>query len=158
MIGVPQSWEIHSMLWAEAQRFLSTRNHPLSPIEDLCHWVYYMVARFWITIKSRSKTRLGVLSHPQTKLVNSTNPFSFGVFCWKTMVIWLKPQTASQIMINPLTLPSIPWWNLCNAIPMTGWSCQPLWKIWLRQLGWLFHSQYFWTNHPVMFQSPPTSK
>ena len=36
---------------------------------------------------------------------------------------------------------------------MTGWWFEPLWKIWLRQLGW--HSQM---NGKIkfMFQSPPT--
>ena len=32
---------------------------------------------------------------------------------------------------------------------------QPLWKIWVRQLGW-WHSQYY-GKIKVMFQSPPTS-
>ena len=32
----------------------------------------------------------------------------------------------------------------------------PLWKIWVRQLGW-WSSQVIWKNHPVMFQSPPSS-
>ena len=31
----------------------------------------------------------------------------------------------------------------------------PLWKIWVRQLGW-WNSQYDGKNNPVMFQSPPT--
>ena len=32
---------------------------------------------------------------------------------------------------------------------ITGWWFQPLWKIWVRQLGWLFHSQLFLENHKI---------
>ena len=43
------------------------------------------------------------------------------------------------------------YWSL-----LAGWWFQPLWKIWVRQLGWLFHSQL---NGKIKntFQSPPTS-
>ena len=34
----------------------------------------------------------------------------------------------------------------------TGWWFQPLWKIWIRQLG-LWHSQYMESQNPVMFQT-----
>ena len=37
----------------------------------------------------------------------------------------------------------------------------PLWKIWLRQLGWWLHSQLFLESHKIpwfQFQSPPTSQ
>ena len=37
-----------------------------------------------------------------------------------------------------------------------GWWFQPLWKIWVRQLGW-WHSQYFWENKIHGNHSPPTS-
>ena len=39
---------------------------------------------------------------------------------------------------------------------MTGWWFEPLWKIWVRQLGWLA-TQYFWENKSHGNQLPPTS-
>ena len=39
--------------------------------------------------------------------------------------------------------------------PITGWCFQPLWKIWVRQLGRLA-TQYFWENSKNGNQSPPT--
>ena len=32
----------------------------------------------------------------------------------------------------------------------------PLWKIWVRQLGW-WNSQHFWENYKLMATKPPTS-
>ena len=36
------------------------------------------------------------------------------------------------------------------------WLEKPLWKIWVRQLGW-WRSQYFWENAKFMATKPPTS-
>ena len=38
---------------------------------------------------------------------------------------------------------------------ISGWWFEPLWKIWVRQLGW-WNSQYG-TNNPAMLQSAPIS-
>ena len=38
-------------------------------------------------------------------------------------------------------------------ITRAGWWLEPLWQIWVRQLGW-WNSQL--KNNPVIFQSPPT--
>ena len=38
-------------------------------------------------------------------------------------------------------------------IRLVGGFYQPLWKIWIRQLGW-WHSQYFWKNEEC--SKPPT--
>ena len=46
------------------------------------------------------------------------------------------------------------WANLYAT--MTVWWFEPLWKIGVHQLGWLFPTE--WKNNPVMFQSPPTRK
>ena len=35
----------------------------------------------------------------------------------------------------------------------TGWWFQPLWKIWVRQVGWWYSQYCIWKNTPVMFQS-----
>ena len=42
------------------------------------------------------------------------------------------------------------WWIYVYYI--TGWWFQPLWKIWVRQLG-LWHSQYMEKNEQKMFQT-----
>ena len=39
---------------------------------------------------------------------------------------------------------------------LPGWWFQPLWKIWVRKLGW-WHSQYMESHRIPWFQSPPTS-
>ena len=44
-----------------------------------------------------------------------------------------------QIMSNPHLIIKPPFASYLPTIP--GWCFQPLWKIWLRQLGW-WHSQY----------------
>ena len=41
-------------------------------------------------------------------------------------------------------------------ILLPGWWFQPLWKIWVRKLGW-WHSQYMESHRIPWFQSPPTS-
>jgi hypothetical protein len=38
---------------------------------------------------------------------------------------------------------------------MTGWWFQPLWKIWVRQLGLLFPTE--WKNHPNVPNHQPAS-
>ena len=45
------------------------------------------------------------------------------------------------------------WWDYICRYNITGWwlSHLPLWKIWVRQLGW-WHSQYM-ESHKVMFQT-----
>ena len=61
-------------------------------------------------------------------------------FDWKILTSY--PIISSQRNVGGKT--TIPQ-NLADQ-PMlgrTGWWCQPLWKIWVRQLGWL-ETQYFW--------------
>ena len=36
---------------------------------------------------------------------------------------------------------------------ISGWWFQPLWKIWVRQVGWWYSQYCIWKNTPVMFQS-----
>ena len=50
-----------------------------------------------------------------------------------------------------------PEWNSGCFVPITspsGWWFEPLWKIWVRQLGWLFP---IYGKIKAMFSTPPTS-
>ena len=47
--------------------------------------------------------------------------------------------------------------RICNLQYLSGWWFQPLWKIWVRQLGWLFHSQLIWKVIKIHGSKAPTS-
>ena len=47
--------------------------------------------------------------------------------------------------------------RICNLQYLSGWWFQPLWKIWVRQLGWLFHSQLIWQVIKIHGSKAPTS-
>ena len=71
--------------------------------------------------------------------------------------IWISEHliiSSSNIQYVIISIVVKPW--ISYRIGLIIWLVvePPIWKIWVRQLGW-WHSQYFWENHPVMFQDVP---
>ena len=77
---------------------------------------------------------------------------------WVLKTVWTKETTLKWVLTEKKPLcPSGGVIFVCITWKRSGWWFQLLWKIWVRQLEWIFHSQYLGKNKsPVMFQSPPT--
>ena len=78
------------------------------------------------------------------------------------MHTWVSTISSSHELTYPLFFAkqqkhNIPYHFIqVNFTKFAGWWFQPLWKIWVRPLGW-WHSQAIWKVIKVMLQSPPTS-
>ena len=138
---------------------------------DFGHFLPF-VGLWWVTVEPHLNMTLGITG----RLSGRFHPFVKNIYekTWNWQMIWIfktnlrKPWVigfhAQQLSVPNSRCTCLVWRfsiHLCSCLhsheELVGGLNKPLWKIRVRQVGWLFHSQLFLEIHDsVMFQSPPT--